>query len=152
MNNTKLFLAIILLLVLYPFINCSRENPVQVVATDGIYRPPLIANVQLVFDNLAAGGKTITDNNGNDAAVGVRIVKNDQPSIILMSDSWLGAKKSDMVKGVNFEPGWTLKATVVVYKDVGATIGSLIDGLANFPDGLDDAWIQAKDSLIFTLE
>lgn len=133
----------VLLLVLM-FLNCG-DRIVAVETTDGMARLPAIGNVEIVLDFEGINGKAVTVKNGNDRVVGVNVVRADDPAIVVFSDSYIGRGKSSIHEGVNFEHGWELNVTVVVYKDLGSTIMSLVEAIGpNFLDQIQDAWVAEK--------
>lgn len=139
------FIIVILLLN-----NCERKI-LNVPATQGVARLPIIGNVEITLDFEAIGGKTVTVKNGNDRAVGVYIVKNNQPSIIVFSDGYIG--KSSVHTGVNFEYGWELKVTVVIYKDLAGAVIAFIDALGpNFLDAVKEFWIERRHEEVVVIQ
>ena len=126
-------------------LNGCEKKVINVPATEGIARLPVIGNVEIILDFEAIGGKTVTVKNGNDRGVGVYIVKNNDPSIIIFSDGWIGKRKSSVHTGINFEYGWELKVTVVIYKDLAGAIIAFINALGpNFLDEIKEFWIENR--------
>ncbi len=136
--------AIIALLAGVFFLNCGKDVRV-VTPTDGIARLPRIGNVEITLDFDAIGGKSISVSNGNDRAVGVYVVKNDEPSIIVFSDGYIGKHGSSTHRGTNFEYGWELKVTVVIYNSLAGGFEAFIDALGlDFLDKIKNVWIEEK--------
>lgn len=113
--------TIIALLVGVLFLCCEKDIHI-VTPTGGIARLPRIGNVEIVLDFNAIGGKTVTISNGNDRAIGVHIEKNDEPSIIVFSDGFVGKRGSSTRRGTNFEYGWELRVMVVIYRNLAGAI------------------------------
>src|SRR3989338_2260017 len=111
--------APIIMLVGALLLKCGGDVKVVTPTTEGIARLPRIGNVEITLDFNAIGGKTVTVSNGNDRAVGVYVVKNDEPSITVFSDGYIGKHGSSTHRGTNFEYGWELKVTVVIYRSLG---------------------------------
>jgi len=114
-------------------------------APSGIVRLPAAGNVEILLDFEGITGKKIVVTNGNDRTVGVSIVKDDDPSIIVFSDGWIGKRGVSARAGANFDFGWRLRVTTVIYKDLGASVESFLDSLgATFLDDLKDFWIEKR--------
>ena len=127
------------------FFNCGKDIKVVTPTTEGIARLPRIGNVEIILDFNAIGGKSVSVSNGNDRAIGVYITKDDEPSIIVFSDGYVGKRGSSTHRGANFEYGWELRVTVVIYRNLAGAIEAFLDALgADFLDHLQDIWIEER--------
>ncbi len=71
----------------------------------------------------------------------------------MFSDGWIGRRNSSTHRGVNFEFGWKLKVTVVVYNSVGEGFAAFPDALGpGFLDRINEIWIQEKHEVVVVLK
>jgi hypothetical protein len=150
MKNKLLFSAIFTAF----FLNCS--DSITQITDDGdeIVTLPAISNVEITLNFNAISGKPVTVDNANDKDIGVRISKNDDTSIVIFSDGWIGKTKKEIIGGTNFEYGWEIKVEVVIYKSLGSTVIAYLESIGdrNFFENLDDSYVESQGSQIFVIK
>ncbi|OGL88333.1 hypothetical protein A3I42_01350 [Candidatus Uhrbacteria bacterium RIFCSPLOWO2_02_FULL_49_11] len=63
----------------------------------------------------------------------------------MFSDGYVGKRGSSTHRGTNFEYGWELRVTVVIYRNLAGAIEAFLDALgADFLDHLQDIWIEER--------
>lgn len=141
----------LLLITLILLTGCSEDK--TVLQSESEVYSYTIGNVELIFNFASIFGKQLTMNNANDRAVGVYVVDNNEPSMIIFSDSWTWGGNVEVLNDATFNHNQELKITIVIYNDFAGTIWGLIEALGpDFLEEIQDAWIEDEFEEIIILE
>lgn len=133
------------ILILSILLLSCETNVMQVKTNDGIAHLAIVKNVEIKLDFESANGQEVIVTNNNARAVGVKIVKNDEPSVVVFSDSWINHGGVSSTGDTYFEYDWKFKVTIVVYKDLAGVASAFIDALGpGFLTNLKDIWLEEQ--------
>ncbi|PIS42441.1 MAG: hypothetical protein COT24_03655 [Candidatus Kerfeldbacteria bacterium CG08_land_8_20_14_0_20_40_16] len=138
-------------LALIMFAGCEENTTVLQSETESYtYR---YANVELIFNFDSIFGEQLTLNNANAMPVGVYVVDNNNPDLVVFTDNWTWNGSTNTTTDINFSEGQELKVIIVIYSQEGILAFPIISLLgSNFLSGLEDTWIQEKHEEVIILQ
>jgi len=144
--------TIILLIITFLFISCSKENITEVNITDdnkdGVYNlAPSIGvagNTDIYFVANTAQGSAIWIINGPGSNIGMDIRDKEDSSFIYFADSYLGKSDNTAQTGTQIPLNRAVKLRLVIYKSgLSGMVVVLLESLGlDFFDSLEEYMIE----------